>query len=676
MAVEPNTSERSGVPEWIAPMLASPGSPDLTVGPQWIYEAKLDGYRAAMRIAANGATALTSRNGNDLTTEFSALCGVLAAGLEGREAVLDGEIVVYDTDGRVDFDALQERRGRYRKHAKRHPGDPFEDPVEVRYLAFDLLRLGADVLVRKPYEHRRALLEQLPMPDPYQASVVTAFPHEKLAADRVTPQALLDRVSAAGFEGLMAKHRSGLYFPDQRSEVWLKHPTTHVQSVLVCGWRQGKGRFAGMLGGLLLGAQDPTTGDLLYIGDVGTGFSDAARHDMHARLVPLARARHPFAAEPPRDQVRGAQWVDPVVIGEVRYRRFTSGEPRLRHASWRGIRDDITVADAVLPRSHSSPAPPRAPASAPRAPEPVVGERITVRVGTRHLSLSNLDKVLYPTAGFTKAEVIDYYTRIAPVLLPHLAGRPITMIRFPDGVGGQQFFAKNAPFGAPSWLPTVRLPHRSSRTEGEDTIDYPLIEDLPALVWAANLAALELHVPQWTVGPGPVRRPPDRLLFDLDPGDGATIVECARVAERLHEILTADGLTPVAKTSGSKGLQIYAGIITADPAQPSAYAKALAQQLARETPERVVAKMAKSLRVDRVFIDWSQNNPAKTTIAPYSLRGREHPTVSTPISWEEVRACRRARDLVFTAADVLNRVEEQRDYFADLARTRAPLPRR
>jgi bifunctional non-homologous end joining protein LigD len=268
--------------------------------------------------------------------------------------------------------------------------------------------------------------------------------------------------------------------------------------------------------------------------------------------------------------------------------------------------------------------------------------------------------------------VINYYSRVAPVLLPHLAGRPATFIRFPDGVDGEKFFEKNVPRHAPDWVRTVRLPSSGSRGGHGDHIDHVVLDDLPTLVWAANLAALELHVPQWTMGPdGP--RPPDRLVFDLDPGPGATLVDCCRIAERLHDILTADGLTPFAKTSGAKGMQLYAGISAGDP---SAYAKALAERLAAETPDLAVAKMAKNLRRDKVFIDWSQNNPAKTTIAPYSLRGRERPTVSTPVTWDEVRACRRPAGLTFTADDVLDRVADLGDLLAGLDESRAPLPGR
>jgi bifunctional non-homologous end joining protein LigD len=303
----------------------------------------------------------------------------------------------------------------------------------------------------------------------------------------------------------------------------------------------------------------------------------------------------------------------------------------------------------------------------------VAGSRITVRVGERQLTLSNLEKVLYPRHGFTKGEVLDYYTRIAPVLLPHLRDRAVTFVRFPDGVGGGSFFEKDVSRHAPDWVRTARLAV-GGRGQEPEIVAYPLLDDLPELVWAANLAALELHVHQWTVGPGDERRTPDRLVFDLDPGPGATVVDCCRVAERLHDVLTGDGFTPVAKTSGAKGMQLYAGVLTTDGGEPSRYAKALAERLAKETPELVVARMTKNLRPGKVFIDWSQNNPYKTTVAPYSLRGRDEPTVSAPVTWDEVRACRHVAHLRFTAGEVLRRVEDLGDLFADLEHTRVPIP--
>ena len=307
------------------------------------------------------------------------------------------------------------------------------------------------------------------------------------------------------------------------------------------------------------------------------------------------------------------------------------------------------------------------------APDIEVAQRITVQINDKRVVLSNLDKVLYPADGYTKGEVVNYFTRIAPVMLPHLRDRPITAVRWPDGVEGESWFAKNVPAGAPGWLRTVRLSHAGSRGSGAP-IDYPLVTDLASLVWLANLAALELHVPQWTVDRHGQLELPVRLVFDLDPGEGTSVVECCRVAERLHSLLTADGLTVVATTSGAKGMQLYSPISTEQPDAPSAYAKRLAQQLAAETPGEVTAVMAKARRAGRVFIDWSQNNRAKTTIAPYSLRGRAHPTVATPITWDEIRACRDSTHLIFTADDVLTRIQRFGDLLADLLTTSSPLP--
>jgi len=300
---------------------------------------------------------------------------------------------------------------------------------------------------------------------------------------------------------------------------------------------------------------------------------------------------------------------------------------------------------------------------------------VTVQVQGRRLRLSNLDKVLYPSTGFTKGEVIDYYSRVAPTLLPHLAGRPITLRRWPDGVHGQAFYDKDASRHAPDWLRVVRLPTPGS-TKPHEEIGYAVIDDLPSLVWAANMAGLELHVPQWSVGPRGGVRVPDRLVFDLDPGVPATIVECAEVAHAVRAVLDRDGIGCHAKTSGSKGMQVYASVRVSDAERTSEYAKEVAERLAAERPHEVVSRMAKNLRGGKVLVDWSQNNPAKTTVAPYSLRGRERPTVSTPISWDEVASCRTPDDLQFTTEDVLDRVASTGDLFAPLLEDGPRLPPR
>jgi len=290
-------------------------------------------------------------------------------------------------------------------------------------------------------------------------------------------------------------------------------------------------------------------------------------------------------------------------------------------------------------------------------------DKIPVQIDGRTLTLSNLTKVLYPAGGFTKGEVLDYYQRISPVLLPHIAGRPMTLKRYPEGVDAESFFAKHAPAHRPDWVRTQDVESRSSRARSPgSTVSYLVIDDLAALIWAANLAGLELHVPMWRF-PG---REPDLLVFDLDPGLPATVVDCCRVATQLRPLLEDEGLRPLPKTSGGKGLQLYAAISGLTAEQASARAKAFAERMEHDHPGQAVSRMTKSLRAGKVLIDWSQNNGAKTTVAPYSLRARTHPTVSTPVTWDEVAACRKPEDLFFTAPDVLTRVADHGDLFAPL----------
>jgi len=303
---------------------------------------------------------------------------------------------------------------------------------------------------------------------------------------------------------------------------------------------------------------------------------------------------------------------------------------------------------------------PRAKAqSSPRAST----AKVAVQVDGRTLTLTNLGKVLYPETGFTKAEVLDYYQRVAPVLLPHIAGRPVTLKRYPEGVGGEAFFQKHVTEHRPDWIRTARVPSESSRGRGAGPVTYLVVDGLPALIWAANLAGLELHVPQWRM---PAIRRPDLLVFDLDPGAPANIVDCCRVAEDLRPMLEAEGLAPLAKTSGGKGLQLYAAISGVTSEQASDRVRAFAERLEREQPRRVTSRMTRVLRTGKVLIDWSQNNGSKTTVAPYSLRARQSPTVSTPVSWDEVAACRRPEELFFTAGAVLDRVRRHGDLLAPL----------
>ena len=299
-------------------------------------------------------------------------------------------------------------------------------------------------------------------------------------------------------------------------------------------------------------------------------------------------------------------------------------------------------------------------------------KRVEVEVDGRTLSLSNLDKVLYPGAGFTKGQVIDYYTRVAPAVLDHLRGRPLTLKRYPNGVEGQFFYEKQCPSHRPDWVRTAAIP---IRTDGR-VIDFCLADDLPTLVWLANLADLELHT---SLARASDIRAPVILAFDLDPGEPATIVECAQVALELREVFDHLGLQAFPKTSGSKGMQVYVPLNTPHTyEQTKPFALALAQLLERRHPELVVSDMKKSLRAGKVLVDWSQNDEHKTTVCAYSLRARERPTVSTPLRWKEVEAVVAAtgkpEQLAFTSDDVLARVAEHGDLFAPVEELEQELP--
>ncbi len=300
-----------------------------------------------------------------------------------------------------------------------------------------------------------------------------------------------------------------------------------------------------------------------------------------------------------------------------------------------------------------------------------MSERTEFDVAGKKLKVSNLSKVLYPEVGFTKAQVIDYYIRIAPVLLPHLKRRPITLKRYPDGVDKFFFYEKRCPSHRPSWVKTATVPGSSE----EKRIDYCLMEDLPALVWAANLADLELHT---FLHRAPAMTRPTTIAFDLDPGPPADIVLCCQVGLWLKDILENIHLDSFPKTSGSKGLQVFVPLNTAiDYERTKQFARTLAERLAREHPDLVVSRMQKSLRAGKVFIDWSQNDEHKTTINVYSLRAKARPTVSTPVTWKEVELTTRKKDtmrLVFASDEALQRAQKLGDLFEPVLSLKQRLP--
>ncbi|MEO7300733.1 MAG: non-homologous end-joining DNA ligase [Verrucomicrobiota bacterium] len=297
-------------------------------------------------------------------------------------------------------------------------------------------------------------------------------------------------------------------------------------------------------------------------------------------------------------------------------------------------------------------------------------QQTELEVGGKKLQVSNLQKILYPKAGFTKGDVIDYYIRISPVLLPHLQKRPLTLKRYPNGVEAEFFYEKKCPSHRPTWVNTAKVWSEGNQAD----IHFCMANDLPTLVWAANLADLELHT---SLSRFPKTKSPTMLVFDLDPGPPATIVQCCQVGVWLSTILAEFGLECFPKTSGSKGLQIYAPLNTPVKYETTKnFAKVIAERLERDHPELVVSRMAKALRAGKIFVDWSQNDDHKTTVCVYSLRAKDHPTVSTPVTWKEVEATLKKEDpqkLVFKSHEVLKRVEKLGDLFEPVLKMKQKL---
>jgi bifunctional non-homologous end joining protein LigD len=302
----------------------------------------------------------------------------------------------------------------------------------------------------------------------------------------------------------------------------------------------------------------------------------------------------------------------------------------------------------------------------------VAASPTSLRIGNKQIRVSNLQKVLYPSAGFTKQDVIDYYLGVSDVILKHLKGRTVTLKRYPNGSEDMFFYEKNCPIHRPQFVTTANVPS-ANRTGG---INYCLIDSKASLAWLAQIASLEIHT---SLAKAPAVEKPTMMVFDLDPGPPADIIDCIHIALRMRDVLKRLGLESFAKTSGSKGLHFYVPLnrpgITFD--QTKSFARAVAELFEREDPERVVSSMKKSLRTNKVFIDWSQNDEHKTTVCPYSLRARSRPTVSTPVTWKELEQAFAARDpsmLVFEARDVLARVKKRGDLFAPVLTLKQKLP--
>ncbi len=641
----PDDPEREPMPERLVPMLARLGQLPADER-QWSFEVKWDGVRAIAYVQP-GRLRLESRNLNEVTDAYPEVRGMLRA-LGMREAVLDGEIVAFDEAGRPSFGRLQRRMHVSSPAAVRR----LVASTPVVYAIFDLLYLDGHSLMELPYAQRRERLDGLELAGPAWR-VPAAHPGEG--------SLLLEATRAQGLEGIVAKRLDSRYEPGRRSGAWLKIKHTLRQELVIGGWIPGEGRRSERIGALLMGYYDGPR--FRFAGRVGTGFTERVLEDLAARLAPLRRDRSPFDRVPklPRNTV----FVEPRLVAEVEFREWTEDRV-MRAPSFKGLREDKQPRDVVLETAAGSEAQPDAsPGALFDAVEPLPEGSLEVLIEGRPLRLSNWDKVLFPATGFTKGDLIAYYARIAPAVLPHLRDRPLTLKRYPNGVDAQYFYEKQSPSHRPEWVATERI----------NDVNYTLAQDRATLVWLANLADIELHT-SLSLAEEPER--PTMLVFDLDPGTPATIVECCEVGLVLRGLFSQLGLETVVKTSGSKGLQVYVplnGPTSYEQTKP--FARRVAELLEQRMPELVVSRMTKRLRPGKVLVDWSQNDAHKTTVTVYSVRARERPTVSAPVTWEEVSRCRQAGNaelLSFDTDQVLSRVAEQGDLFAPLLSLTQELP--
>ena len=423
---------------------------------------------------------------------------------------------------------------------------------------------------------------------------------------------LLDATAKRGLEGIVAKRLDCPYEPGKRASHWIKVKTKQRQELVIGGWLPGEGRRSGEIGALLLGYYED--GEFRFAGKVGTGFGEKELKMLAGELAPLESEASPFAGKQPQ---KGARFADPQLVAEIEFTEWTK-EGMLRHPSYKGLRDDKPAEQVVRERAQEPP-----------PPEP-----------QREVRRTNVDKVLFPATGFTKGELISYYERIGEVILPHLHGRLVSVKRYPNGVEGKKWWERD---------------HR--------------IDDLPTLLELANKAAIELHPLLAEVA---VPERPTALVFDLDPGPPADIEACCQVAVALRGMLSQLGLETFVKTSGGKGLQVYAPLNTAvtfEETKP--FAKAVAETMEKGMPELVVSRQAKSLREGKVLVDWGQNDRTKSMVSAYSLRGKERPAVSVPVDWEELDD---PAALVFESNDALERVERDGDLFAPVLTLKQTLP--
>jgi bifunctional non-homologous end joining protein LigD len=630
------------MPEQLVPMLARAG-PLPARDEEWGYEIKWDGVRAVC-FSEPGRMRFVTRNGNDVTARYPELSRLNRA-LSMHRAILDGEVVAFDAEGKPSFAALQgrmhlTREGQIRRLAKDAP---------VSYVAFDLVWLDGHSLMHRPYEERRAALRDV-LPDGERWQV----PEHVVGGGA----GLLAATREQGLEGVVAKRLDSPYEPGRRTGHWIKVKNTNREELVIGGWVPGEGRRRQGIGALLVGVQEQDEAGaprLRFAGRVGTGFTDDELDRLSLLLAPLERDTSPFDVVPRGVKIpREAVWVQPRFVCEVEFVEWTR-DGVLRAPSYKGLCDEKPEGLVVR--------------------EELPKNVVRAEVGGRELRLTNLDKPLW-ASGHTKGDLIRYVVEIAPTLLPHLERRPLTLKRYPNGASEGFFYEKQAPKHRPEWVATAPVTHERGKV-----IEYVLAQDVATLAWLGNLADIELHTPLHRVREDRAGlEGPSMIAFDLDPGPPAGLLECLRVAVVLEGMFSHLGLRSFPKLSGSKGLQVYVPLNTPDVTtydHTKGFAKAVAELLEGEAGDLVVSRQTKSRRTGKVLVDWSQNDVNKTTVCVYSPRARDRPTVSVPLTWDELRAALDDGDpdrLMVDMDGVLARVADQGDLFAEVLTLVQELP--
>ena len=601
------------------PMLATLAQ-EVPRGAGWLHEVKWDGYRAIATVAGS-ETMLTSRNGNDLTGRFANVAKEIAKATKTPDCVLDGEVCALDESGRSSFSAMQQGKA----------------DTPLVYYVFDVLEVEGEPLIDLPLLDRHKRLEQLL--DKRNKTV-------RLSEEFDDGEALLEAAKQQQLEGIISKRLDSRYLAGKRTRDWLKIKTHHEQEFVVAGYTKGTGRRASSFGSLVLGYYQGN--EIVYAGNVGTGFNSKEIEKLLDNMRPLRRDDPPFREVPKMPKVRKSDviWVQPSLVVQVEFAEWTH-DGRLRAPAYKGLREDKAPEEV-------------------RREEPLT-DRITK--GSRELKLSNLDKVFFPEEGITKGDLLEYYRAVAPAILPHLRDRPFTMIRWPDGVEAGRFFQKDAPSHMPDWIPTFRTQVSTRESPRQKKwVNFPIVNDELALLWMVNMGCIDMNT--WY---SRIDKPdrPDWVLFDLDPSPDVGFKETVQVALLVKQALDAFGLVSFPKTSSAEGMHILVPIerryTYADTRQ---FSEIVAGAIARTHRGLATTEWTKTKRRG-VLIDSNQNGEGKTIASAYSVRPRPGAPVSTPLRWGEVNED--LDPLAFTMPVVLDRVRKHGDLFEGVLATKQRL---